>query len=142
MSLISTFRRFRRMARPSPLSLSDPRAGEFISCTAVRSVMEQAGRSDLLGHVMTHGRLPRDSGLPASLIAVLATATQIAPSGHLAMAAAVQACVDEAVSKTVNLPATARAIDVYDIYLSAWELACKGITVYVEGSRQAQPKAL
>ncbi|MBV9141957.1 MAG: hypothetical protein JO115_13750 [Pseudonocardiales bacterium] len=60
----------------------------------------------------------------------------------MATAAAVQACVDEAVSTTVNLPATARAIDVYDTYLSAWELACKGVTVYVDGSRQVQPKAL
>ena len=50
--------------------------------------------------------------------------------------------MDEAVSTTVNLPATARAIDVYDTYLSAWELACKGVTVYVDGSRQVQPKAL
>ena len=96
---------------------------------AAHSVLEQAGRSDLIEHVMTHGRLPEDAGLPAPLASVLATATQIAPSGHLAMAAAVQACVDETVSKTVNLPATARAIDVYDTYLSAWELACKGITV-------------
>jgi ribonucleoside-diphosphate reductase alpha chain len=64
----------------------------------------------LLGHVTAHGRLPDDAGLPAQLAAVLATATQIAPSGHLAMAAAVQ--------------------------------ACKGVTVYVDGSRQAQPKAL
>lgn len=73
------------------------------------SVLKQASHSDLLGHVMTHGRLPEDVGLPGPLASVLATATQIAPSGHLAMAAAVQACVDEAVSKTVNLPATARA---------------------------------
>jgi ribonucleoside-diphosphate reductase alpha chain len=109
---------------------------------AAHSILEQAGRSDLLEHVMTHGRLPEDAGLPAPLASVLATATQIAPAGHLAMAAAVQACVDEAVSKTVNLPAAARVIDVYDTYLSAWELACKGITVYVDGCRQAQPKAL
>ncbi|MEO7196657.1 MAG: hypothetical protein ABIZ05_17865 [Pseudonocardiaceae bacterium] len=109
---------------------------------AARSVLEHAGRSDLLGHAMTHGRLPEDAGLSPQIAAVLATATQIAPSGHLAMAAAVQACVDEAVSKTVNLPASARAIEVYDTYLSAWELACKGITVYVDGSRQSQPKAL
>lgn len=74
--------------------------------------------------------------------AVLATATQIAPSGHLAMAAAVQSCVDEAVSKTVNLPGTARANKVYDTCLSAWEAGCKGITVYVDGSRQVQPEAL
>lgn len=42
----------------------------------------------------------------------------------------------------VNLPGTARAIEVYDTYLSAWEAGCKGITVYVDGSRQIQPKAL
>lgn len=91
---------------------------------------------------MTHGRLPDNTDLPTPLRAVLATATQIAPTGQLAMAAAVQACVDEAVSKTVNLPSSARPIDVYDTYLSAWELGCKGITVYVDGSRQVQPKAL
>ncbi|MGH3854194.1 MAG: hypothetical protein ACRDR6_12010 [Pseudonocardiaceae bacterium] len=56
---------------------------------AARSVLGQAGRSDLLGHVMTHGRLPEDAGLSPQIAAVLATATQVAPSGHLAMAAAV-----------------------------------------------------
>lgn len=80
----------------------------------------------------THGRLPADAGLPAQIAAVLAT-TQIASSGHLAMAAAVQAWVDEAVSKTVNLPAAARAIEVYDTYLSAWELACKVAGLVVPG---------
>jgi ribonucleoside-diphosphate reductase alpha chain len=83
--------------------LTDPHLSAHLH-PAARSVLEQAGRSDLLGHVMTHGRLPEDSGLPAPLATVLVTATQIAPSGHLAMAAAVQAWVDEAVSKTVNLP--------------------------------------
>lgn len=58
------------------------------------------------------------------------------------MAAAVQACVDDAVSKTVNLPASARSIDVYDTYATAFELGCKGITVYVDGSRSVQPQAL
>ncbi len=109
---------------------------------AVRATLEAAGRTDLLGHVSTHGRLPDDADVPPYLAAVLATATGIAPSGHLAMAAAVQACVDEAVSKTVNLPATAAVRDVYETYVAAWEAGCKGITVYVDGSRQVQPKAL
>ncbi|MGH3823459.1 MAG: hypothetical protein ACRDRA_11620 [Pseudonocardiaceae bacterium] len=121
--------------------LTDPHLPSHVH-PAARAVLAQAGRTDLLGRVMTHGRLPADADLPAQLVALLATATQIAPSGHLAMTAAVQACVDEAVSKTVNLPSTARAIEVYDIYLSAWEAGCKGITVYVDGSRQVQPKAL
>jgi ribonucleoside-diphosphate reductase alpha chain len=58
------------------------------------------------------------------------------------MAAAVQACTDEAVAKTVNLPQTANACDIRDIYHTAWEAGCKGITVYRDGSRTIQPKAL
>ncbi|KOV81833.1 hypothetical protein [Nocardia sp. NRRL S-836] len=110
--------------------------------TGVVFALQQAGRTDVLGFVDTHGRLPADPTLPAHLRALLATATQISPAGHLAMAAAVQACVDEAVSKTVNLPGTARAIDVYDTYATAFELGCKGITVYVDGSRSVEPQAL
>lgn len=108
----------------------------------VVAALRRAGRTDVLGFVSTNGRLPTDPTLPNELRAVLATATQIRPSGHLAMAAAVQACVDEAVSKTVNLPSDARSIDVYDTYISAWELGCKGITVYVDGSRDVQPQSL
>jgi ribonucleoside-diphosphate reductase alpha chain len=120
--------------------LSHDRIGHYRP--AVVAALELAGRTDVLGFVSIHGRLPADPTLPEHLRAVLATATQVSPAGHLAMAAAVQACVDEAVSKTVNLPRDARATDVYDIYLSAWELGCKGITVYVDGSRDVQPQAL
>lgn len=105
-------------------------------------MLTAADRTDVLGFVATHGRLPADPTLPGRLRAVMATATQISPVGHLAMAAAVQACVDEAVSKTVNLPASARPVDVYDTYATAFELGCKGITVYVDGSRDVQPQAL
>jgi len=113
--------------------LSDDLPGQ--QRAGVVAALKRAGRTDVLGFVSTHGRLPADPALPARLRAVLATATQISPAGHLAMAAAVQACVDEAVSKTVNLPASARSIDVYDTYTTAFELGCKGITVYVDGSR-------
>ncbi|WP_157767726.1 hypothetical protein [Actinosynnema pretiosum] len=58
------------------------------------------------------------------------------------MAAVVQACVDEAASKTVNLPAAATATQVCDTYAAAWEAGCKGIAVYVDGSHAVQPKAL
>jgi ribonucleoside-diphosphate reductase alpha chain len=109
---------------------------------AVVAALQRAGRTDILGFVSSNGRLPADPTLPQHVRAVLAIATQISPAGHLAMAAAVQACVDEAVSKTVNLPATARSIEVYDTYVTAWELGCKGITVYVDGSRETQPQAL
>lgn len=99
------------------------------------------GRPRLLAVALREGRLP-DHDVPRPLAELLATATQISPGGHLAMAAAVQECVDEAVAKTVNLPADASVGDVRDIFQNAWELGCKGITVYRDSSRTVQPKAL
>jgi ribonucleoside-diphosphate reductase alpha chain len=97
---------------------------------------------DVQDHVARTGHLSEGHPLPGDLRTLLATATQIPAGEHLAMAAAVQACVDEAVSKTVNLPATASVGEVHDIFLNAWEAGCKGATVYRDTSRTLQPKAL
>jgi ribonucleoside-diphosphate reductase alpha chain len=52
------------------------------------------------------------------------------------MQAAMQAFVDNSLSKTCNFPETAESQDVARAYMLAWELGCKGLTVYVTGSRQ------
>jgi ribonucleoside-diphosphate reductase alpha chain len=52
------------------------------------------------------------------------------------MQAAMQAFVDNSLSKTVNFPPGATETDVATAYMLAWELGCKGITVYVTGSRE------
>jgi ribonucleoside-diphosphate reductase alpha chain len=52
------------------------------------------------------------------------------------MQAALQAFVDNSLSKTVNFSETATEEDVAQAYMLAWELGCKGITVYVTGSRE------
>ena len=62
--------------------------------------------------------------------------SDITADEHVRMQAALQAFVDNSLSKTINFPAGATAEDVATAYTLAWKLGCKGITVYVTGSRE------
>jgi ribonucleoside-diphosphate reductase alpha chain len=66
------------------------------------------------------------------------TAPEIEPEFHVRMQAAVQRHVDNAVSKTVNLPEHSTRDDICRIFLLARELGCKGITIYRYNSRADQ----
>lgn len=76
--------------------------------------------------------------LPKDLKKIFVTAADISPHHHLCMQAVFQRHVDNAVSKTVNLPHTATWKDIRAIYLEAWRLHCKGVTVYRYGSKAEQ----
>jgi ribonucleoside-diphosphate reductase alpha chain len=73
---------------------------------------------------------------------VFACAHDVSPEIHLLTQSAFQEHVDSGVSKTVNLPASATPEDVRRVLELAIELAGKGVTVYRDGTRRAQPMAL
>lgn len=66
------------------------------------------------------------------------TAHEIHWKDHILMQAEWQNHVDNAVSKTINMPNSATKDDILNAYVMAWQAGCKGITVYRDKSRSFQ----
>ncbi len=88
--------------------------------------------------IASKGSIQGIEEIPERIRRIFVTAHEISPSWHVKMQAAFQAHTDNAVSKTVNFPHDATPQDVQEVFVLAYELGCKGITLYRDGSRDAQ----
>jgi len=93
---------------------------------------------DLLRKVSSALSIQEIKDIPKSIRRIFVTAHDISPDWHVKMQAAFQKYVDNAVSKTVNLPSNTGTDDVRKVFDLAHKLGCKGITVYRDKSRHNQ----
>ncbi len=104
------------------------------------AALEKAGmtpeaRQKIFEEVMKHGTVQGVESVPADMQRIFATAGDVTAEEHVRMAGALQAFVDNSISKTINFHEGATEADVATAYMLSWELGAKGITVYVTGSR-------
>jgi ribonucleoside-diphosphate reductase alpha chain len=93
-------------------------------------------RQEIVEQVMRQGTCQNIKDIPQSVRDTFVVSADITAEEHVRMQAVLQAFVDNSLSKTVNFSETATEEDVAKAYMLAWELGCKGITVYVTGSRE------
>ncbi len=85
-----------------------------------------------------HGSIQNIKEIPTKIKKLFLTAHEISWQDHLKMQAVWQKHIDNAITKTINMPATATQKDVQDAYMMAWDLGCKGVTIYRDQSKRDQ----
>ena len=93
---------------------------------------------ELMQRIAEHGTIHDMDEIPEDIRNLFVTAHDISPEVHIRMQAAFQKYTDNAVSKTVNFTNGATVDDVARVYELAYQLDCKGVTIYRDGSRDQQ----
>ncbi len=106
----------------------------------LKEALEARGVYDpeLMAQIAREGTLAHIVQLPEDLRQVFVCAHDVSPEWHVRMQAAFQRHTDNAVSKTVNFRSAATEEEVAEVYRLAYQLGCKGTTIYRDGSRQEQ----
>ena len=94
--------------------------------------------SELMEELAARGTVRGMPGVPEWVQRVFVTSHDISPEWHVRMQAAFQRYTDNAVSKTVNFSHDAQVDDVRMVYDLAYDLGCKGVTIYRDGSKSMQ----
>lgn len=93
---------------------------------------------ELLEKIVRAGSVKEFEEIPEDVRSIFVTAHEVSPEWHVRMQAAFQKYTENAVSKTVNLPNKATTRDVEKVFRLAYDLKCKGVTVYRYGSKGSQ----
>ncbi|NOZ60520.1 MAG: vitamin B12-dependent ribonucleotide reductase [Calditrichaeota bacterium] len=93
---------------------------------------------EIMNRVAEEGSIQRIDEIPEAVRRIFVAAHDISPQWHIRMQAAFQKYTDNAVSKTVNFANHATVDDVKEVYELAYQLNCKGVTIYRDGSREQQ----
>ncbi len=113
---------------------------EYVSPRFLRALeeahLDEETKRRIIDEVFRKGTCQGIEELPEEIRHVFVVAQDITAEEHVRMQAALQVFVDNSISKTINFPETATVNDVANAYKLAWKLGCKGITVYVTGSRE------
>ncbi len=106
----------------------------------LKEVLTERGlySDELMKKVIEAGSLQHIDEIPDDIKRVFVCSHDISPLYHVKMQAAFQQHTDNAVSKTVNFTHDATREDVAEVYLQAYRLDCKGVTIYRDGSRDSQ----
>ena len=109
---------------------------EVFSPLFLEAVKECNLPAEIIAAVAEKGSCQGIAGIPQKIAGIFKGAREIKPLDHLLMQAAVQKYVDNAVSKTINLPEDASVGDIGACFKTAFDLGLKGVTVFREGSKK------
>ena len=94
---------------------------------------------ELMARVAESGTVIGHKDIPEKWQEIFRTAQDVSPEAHIKMQGVLQTSgVDSSISKTINMPTSATKEDVRLSYMLGYELGCKGLTVYRDGSRDSQ----